>query len=294
LQRAAFLGINRFMNFPEFWAKGVCQDFSCWRWSGTSLAEAQALATTAAEKLAELFKAGKLRGQSHGYGYGTDRPLREPVMREFKDDSGEIAAVITRNLYGTLVLNTARIMFVDVDLPEPPREGGLGKLFKGLFGGAKPPAVPDSDRTALLARAQAVVDRHPGWGWRIYRTRAGFRLLATHELFDPAAAEAVFEQMGADPLYRKLCKIQKCFRARLTPKPWRCQVGKPGAEWPWRDAAAEARFKEWDARYVAACRERATCELIATQGNPQIHPGIQPILAVHDEVTRAESKLPLA
>jgi len=32
-----------------------------------------------------------------------------------------VAAAITRNSYGCLVLNTARVMFVDVDLPELDR-----------------------------------------------------------------------------------------------------------------------------------------------------------------------------
>jgi hypothetical protein len=68
---------------------------------------------------------------------------------------------------------------------------------------------------------------HPEWGWRIYRTRAGLRLLATQGLVeaDSDVADGVFEALGADPLYRKLCKTQKCFRARLTPKPWRCGNG---------------------------------------------------------------------
>jgi hypothetical protein len=99
------------MNFPKFWAKGTHNGFSCWRWSDSSLAEAASLAQEAARRLADRFKAGeKLRP---GYGY-PDRPLREQVLREIKAPGGEPAAVITRISYGALVLNSARVMFIDV------------------------------------------------------------------------------------------------------------------------------------------------------------------------------------
>ena len=79
---------------------------------------------------------------------------------------------------------------------------------------------------SAIAKVENWTRNNPDWGWRIYRTRAGLRLLATHALFDPeaAASDGVFDALGADPLYRQLCKTQKCYRARLTPKPWRCGI----------------------------------------------------------------------
>src|ERR1017187_2083814 len=118
------------MNFPPFWARGASGDFSCWLWSSNSVAEAQSLADQAAQQLAGRFEHGDFPPK-HG-GYYPDCPFREPVIQEIKNDVGETAAVITRNSYGCLVLNTARVMFVDVDLPEPKPTG----LFKRLFGGA--------------------------------------------------------------------------------------------------------------------------------------------------------------
>jgi hypothetical protein len=284
------------MNFPPFWAKGTAGDISCWRWSNTNLSEAESLARAAAESLAARLKAGaKLQRR---YGYDSGRPLREPVLRECKDESGELAAVITRNSYGCAVLNTAQMMFVDVDLPESRHSGGLGRWLKGLFGGAKPApqSAPSPEETALVAKAEQVVVANPSWGWRIYRTRAGFRLLATHKLFPALAPEAeqIFDTLGADPLYRQLCKSQKCFRARLTPKPWRCNLSNPPSRWPWASAKAEKRFKDWEDRYLRACSNLATCKLIATIGNREVHPTIQPILAIHDQAVRAESGLGLA
>jgi hypothetical protein len=278
------------MKFAKFWANGTHQQFICWRWSDSSLAEAAALAQEGARRIAERFAAGeKLR---HGYGY-PDRPLREPVLREIKAPDGAVAAVITRNSYGALVLNTARVMFVDVDLPES--ESPVGGWLKKLFGKPEPPAARATE-SSVLALAEAWRLEHPGWGWRVYRTKAGLRLLATHSLFDAdgAPTEQVFEALGADPLYRRLCRTQNCFRARLTPKPWRCDFERPPCRWPWPEAKAEARFKDWETRYQRACRGYATCELTASSGGQQVDPKVQLVLKVHDEATLADSKLDLA
>lgn len=278
------------MNFPKYWAKGVHGEFACWRWSDSSVAEATELAREAVRRLAERFASGERL--ERGYGYA-DRPLREPVLRELRTPEGDPAAVITRNSYGCLVLNTSRVMFVDVDLPEP--ESPASTWLKSLFGKPRPPQG-NAAEDKVVALAEGWVRQHPGWGWRIYRTRMGLRLLATHDLFegDGPSTEVVFEALGADPLYRRLCKAQRSFRARLTPKPWRCRVGKPPAQWPWPDAAAEARFKAWDQRYLEACRDRATCELVGTAGNGQLHPTVELIRRIHDDSTRVGSGLPLA
>jgi hypothetical protein len=278
------------MNFPPFWAKAGHGEFSCWRWSHRSLAEAQSLAADAARQLAARFAGSRHELSRYAY---ADRPLREPVLREFKDGNGEASAVITRNSYGCLVLNTARVMFVDVDLPEAQRVPG--GFLKKLFGKAEP-AGPGADEQRVLAQAEAWAQAHAGWGWRVYRTRAGLRLLATHTLFAPDSTETepVFDALGADPLYRRLCKTQKCFRARLTPKPWRCGIQDRPARWPFADAKAEGSFTEWEKRYLARCGDWATCELVRTVGNATISAEVRTVVSVHDEATRATSKLALA
>ena len=276
------------MNFPPFWARGASGDFCCWRWSSNSVAEAQSLANQAAQQLAERFAHGDFPPK-HG-GYYPNRPFREPVLQEIKNDAGETDAVITRNSYGCLVLNTSRVMFVDVDLPEPKSPG----LFSRLFG--KPSAAPVVTESNAIAKVENWTRNNPDWAWRIYRTRAGLRLLATHALFDPesAASDGVFDALGADPLYRQLCKAQKCYRARLTPKPWRCGVRTKPERWPFLDARAEKHFQKWEAQYQSFAAGWATCELVKQIGSVEVHPTIRPVLELHDEMTRVESKLKLA
>jgi hypothetical protein len=251
--------------------------------------DARRQAQEAARRLAERFAAQ--RGLPGRYLYG-DRPLREPVVREFTDSAGARVAAITRNGYGSLVLNSTQLMFVDVDLPEAQTRDGFLDRLRG-----RPPGSRRLQAEAgVLDRAGAWLEAHPGWGWRSYRTRAGLRLVAAHAILDPSGAvtEAVFATMGADPLYRLLCRSQCCFRARLTPKHWRCGVPDRPARWPFEDAAAEARFQEWEARYRAACEGHATCDLIQVSGGPEIDPALRPLIELHDQLAGVGSGLPLA
>jgi hypothetical protein len=281
------------MNFPKFWAKGTVDGFSCWRWSFQSLAEAQSLAEQAARQLAERFRRGPWPPKG-GSAYYPDRPPREQILQEFRDPNG-LTAVVTRNSYGSEVLNTARVMFVDIDLPEPRRQK-VG-LFGLLFGKRPPEPAPDPTKeNEALERVEAWTHENYQWGWRAYRTRSGLRLLATQGTVaaDAPATDEIFQALGADPLYRKLCRNQKCFRARLTPKPWRCEVD-PGMppRWPWTEKE-EKRFHKWEAKYAEASAERATCELVRQIGSTTVHPEVQTIIQIHDEVTKVGSNLALA
>lgn len=276
------------MNFPKFWARGDWKGFTCWRWSFQSLAEAQASANEAARQLAERFRAGNHLLKNRGY--YPDRPFREEILQEIKDGNG-VAALVTRNSYGCLVLNTARVMFVDIDLPEPKKPG----FFQRLFG--KPNITPPvNHESEALGRLETWTRNNDQWGWRVYRTRAGLRLLATHAPIEAGTktAEDTLMALDADPLYQKLCQTQKCYRARLTPKPWRCDVHKKPPRWPWVDAKMEKQFLKWETAYKAAAIEWATCALLHQVGNRAIHPEVQPIVKLHDDTTRVESKLQLA
>ncbi len=267
------------MNFPKYWGRGQAKGFAVWRWSDTSEGEAKVAAQAAAEKLAAQWEADNLPTDRYGYG---NRPMREPVVREMRNAAGELTNAITRNSYGCHVLNSAQALFVDIDFPYVKPKGLFGSLF-----GKK--AEPEDPAKGPMAKAAAWVEGHRGWNWRAYRTRAGLRLLATHALFDPAdpVCEQVFAAMGADPLYRKLCHTQKCFRARLTPKPWRCGIGHPPVRWPFASGGEQA-FGNWDAKYQAACRAKATCRLLDA-GSGALHDELREMVELHDEMTRAGS-----
>src|SRR5262249_55735337 len=121
-----------------------------------------------------------------------------------------LAAVISRNSYGSLVLNTSRVMFADVDYPARMFEdlvAALKKLWGRLTGSGSPAMDRDAE---LLRRFQEVVETQPGLGIRVYRTFAGYRLLVTSQTFAATSDEAVklLERFGSDRLYVRLCKSQ--------------------------------------------------------------------------------------
>src|SRR5258706_3540180 len=106
------------MKLAKFWARGS-EEFAGQRatargWSNTSVDDAREVARKTAARVAQKLAAGGEKGQ---YLYG-DRPLPEPIIREFLDSSGATRAAVTRNAYGALVLNTRDMMFIDIDREE--------------------------------------------------------------------------------------------------------------------------------------------------------------------------------
>lgn len=282
------------VHFPRYWAKATDRaedssgediELACWRWSDVSLAEAQELALEAARALVQTFVTTGRPPDKYGY---SDRPLREPVLREIKGSDGAVVAAVTRNAQGCEVLNTTSAMFIDIDFDAQ----GAPSLFRRVIQlfRSEQPEVPG------LARAQSFLNDHPGWGMRVYRTAAGLRILVTHAPIDSDSelADEVLREMCADPLYRRLCAVQKSYRARLTPKHWRCDAEEPPTAWPFEDDRKEEAFERWEQGYRDKSRGHAVCKLIHKLGSTTVHPEIQPIIELHDEATRVDSDLPLA
>ena len=244
-----------------------------------------------AHRVAERLLKG---GRPDRYLYG-DRPLREEVLERFEDGSGAVYAAITRNSYGCRVLNTAEIAFVDVDLAPPTLFDHIRFGIQKLLG--KSIGSPAQRREAdAIAKVQLLVNAEPRCGVRVYRTRAGLRHMITHRPMDPKsdATLRTMVELGADPLYLRLCKAQESFRARLTPKPWRCGVSAPQVRFPWPGAEAESRFRVWERDYEARSQRYATCELVREIGNAKVHPEIKSLFKLHDRLTKATSGLQLA
>lgn len=301
--------------------------FHVWRGSRGSAAEAQALANEAVGRIAERISRGA--GFPERYAYG-DRPLREEVLREIPASAGGEGpdAAITRNSYGALVLNAARAFFIDVDVAgaepraEPsaspasppaqslwgivdslPLPGGLRAIvdqFRPSAGSSPPPSTPaapaDATAAAAVQRLRRFVAARPEWRVRVYRTYAGLRYLVTHAPFSPTDADvqAAMTAVGADRQYIRLCQVQKSFRARLTPKPWRIGIENPPVTFPYEGPGEESAMRNWETRYDAASAGRATCRFLEEIGGGAEHPDIAPLRALHDEHTRATSGLPLA
>ena len=265
--------------------------FALLRWGGSDAnpADAVAVAQRLVQETAD--RIARSDGDPDAYPYGQGgQPLREEVLQRQDDDQGRPLLALTRNRYGAIVLNSACAMFVDVD--DPPAAAGGGGLLGRMFG-KRPPAAPAAEPPGLAA-ARAWTQAHPVWGWRAYRTKAGLRLLAVHDVFDPTdpATDAVMQALGADPLYRRLCRDQACFRARLTPKPWRIDLHEQPPAFPYGDQAA--RQERWARTYQEKRKGYATCRFVGAFGSDQVHPAVAPVIALHDQIADAHRDAPLA
>jgi hypothetical protein len=303
-----------------------------WGWSDESQAAAQTHAEQRARDALERKRAGEdvhRREQKVAYNGADGFPIREEIVERH----GE--TVVTRNGYGALCLNTPNVLFLDIDFPEL---GGkyLWLLLLAFpvpvavwyFAGTKIGAFmafvfalwfvvwlvewlvrrdlrnrdPYAEHErAALARVTKFVNARPDWEVRVYRTPVGLRVLVTHRTFDPNEPEvlACFRALRVDKLYARMCRMQKCFRARVSPKPWRTGVHslrrvrpRPGL-WPLTGAKLAARA-EWVTEYNTACAGFASCRYLDTLGRGGVCPAARPVLELHDRLCKANSNLPLA
>lgn len=297
-------------------------------WSDLSQADALAQAEARVEEALRRAQAGEgvpTRDPKVPYNGADGLPIREEILAR----EGEV--VITRNSYGARCLNVPDVLFVDVDFDRPASSAllavasglmavvglatawamgfglqGIGVgLVAGLLVGLGFEGVERLGRgmgrpeRRAWARARAFVARHPTWNLRVYRTPAGLRLMATHTTFsarDPEV-EACFRALGADPAYARMCRNQRCFRARLTAKPWRIGVGgrlrpRPGV-WPVREERRAARAA-WIHHYEGAASAFAACRYVESLGSGVVDPRVLPVLTLHDEGAGACSDRPIA
>lgn len=151
-----------------------------------------------------------------------------------------------------------------------------------------------------LARVERFSTQHPHWHLRAYRTPAGLRLLAMHATFSPHDADVaqLFAALHTDKLYIRMCCIQHCFRARLTPKPWRVGIRRrihpPFAAWSAEQAFRPDRL-QWIAEYERRARGHAACSFLRAYGNEaQVDAKAEVVREMHDRMTQAYQPLPLA
>jgi hypothetical protein len=253
-------------------------------WSNESIEAARAVARDNAQRVAENIASNHAPSQQYGYG---DRPLPEPVLHEFQGDRDGPVAVVTRNAYGSVVLNTRDLMFVDIDKQD--------KEFSAIVSGVRSLFGKPASTQTVLADIQGVAERNNLTG-RVYKTAAGYRVLITNSAFQAGnhRTEDLLRQFGADPLYIRLCRMQESFRARLTPKPWRCGLHGPPGTFPFETPEEKSRFQDWETNYTSAIERYATCRYTASFGSGSMAWGFEELVQYHDQQTRATSLLPLA
>lgn len=296
---------------PKHWARAIVDEngsetddesgFTGIGWSDISEQEAHANALKRARRIqANVAQGDWLTHQDLEDAYYHNNVLREPVINELHNDHGARLAVVTRNIYGAYVLNAAGAMFIDIDLPPErkayqrrPAEPGF---FARLFGRGTPPEPdPVVEKPKSPAdKIRDIVATYPGMGLKLYRTPNGLRGLVTDRTYTPGSdeAQAILKAFGSDELYTRLCQAQQCFRARLTPKPWRISMDLPPRNFPFTNPRKQAVYDRWSAGYESRSQDYAACEPVSDEiiGNTTVHPDIVPVMALHDELACAAGK----
>ena len=290
-------------------------------WSDESEAAAHAHAEArVAEALKELARTGKVRRRDHKVGYNGAEglPIREEVVAVHGVD------VVTRNGYGARCLNTPDVLFADIDFPEDETAHltrfGFGfwllviaaaVFFNGPYGtligfgiailAFGPPIIGalrrrqrrlgGTEEERALARIASVSEAAPELNLHVYRTPAGLRVIALDGTYDPRGddARALLEALGADPVYVSMCRNQNCFRARLSPKPWRIDMRRlPAATsvWPLSARSLAAR-QTWTTEYEALSENFAACRFLTRYGSERLDPRCGVVRALHDDACKA-------
>jgi hypothetical protein len=219
--------------------------------------------------------AGKLADEDS---YEVD--IREEVLAEIDERN-----VVTRNRYGAAVLNSAEVLFIDIDQPR----------FRLWDAFRRWPQGNEGKKARIVAQVKRLAARDPelrGLGLRVYETHGGVRVIVTGRSFDPKApaTRKLLYRFNADRLYAFLCRRQGCFRARLSPKPYRMKCRGHKVVFPRRDETLEAQHKDWLAEYERMSAKYAVCRLVCSLGPVRI----DPVIAWHDRATGVGSELKLA
>jgi hypothetical protein len=288
------------MRFYKYWARAVGKAIdpdgeeifrSATGYSNVSAEDAFRMAEERAQKNARYWE-GPRNVVGGYYPANGERPIREETVDQFSDN-GETYAIVSRNSYGCLVLNTTDVFFADVDKPTKRKPNPLISWIGSLLGKKK---AEESDfESRLIERIQRLVKSDSQLGLRIYRTLLGYRVVLTSQTVPTSEASSVelLKKLGSDKLYVSLCQSQDCYRARLTPKAWRCGADKAMIRFPFSSPEIEQQYRQWEARYEKVASKFATCALIGEFGSKQIHPRVEAILKLHDSFVINEGK-PLA
>jgi hypothetical protein len=324
------------MLIPDYWSEARVRHrdnkrqitVKRWGWSLKSEADAQAMAQSRAEEALQRILRGEKLNRSEAkvaYNGAVGSPIREEVIAR------QNGAVITRNSYGALCLNSSNVLIADVDLPESRHSASmveylvvlviacLGGYYLGsivmliaifviasfLYGLVRAivnrklaPSIEEK-RNGARERVVEFANSNIDWAMRVYETPNGLRVIATHRFFEPNENEVIqfFDAIHADPVYRLMCRNQACFRARLTAKPWRIGIPehmrpRPGV-WPVTGEKLKVR-QAWVDVYNQKTVGFAACRYLESLGTAKSDPQVEAVVQLHDELSQANSSLPLA
>lgn len=263
------------MKYFKYWVKeafqirinGDLKTISILSGSNESKEDAHTEATTKAHQIEERIKN---RSQKEKY---------EVAIREHVDQIIDETNIISICRYGAKILNTTQYTILDLD--------DYRFSFFDLFGRLK----KLSKKERIIYKFERNVTRFPELGrdFRIYETNKGIRVIGK-QYVTPAGKyyTAMMRKLSVDGIYVQLSKKQNCYRARLTPKPYRMKSATIKIRCP-LDCETSAYY-DWSNTYEAASKNFSVVKLAKINGMDFSQ---EPIVKLHDEICnmRKQNKL---
>jgi hypothetical protein len=252
---------------------GMEQTITCYGGSNQSTEEARSRAKEKAEKIKR-----KIKGEKHLFDE-YEAEIREEILQAIDENTA-----ITRNRYGAQVLNTERLLILDIDKPKAIG-GGLMGLFK-----RKDTRSP-KEQIFETVRQLAATPKYKEYGFRIYETYQGARVIVVGRDFAARDRETmdIMSEFNCDPLYMAICQKQGCFRARLTPKPYRMNLRRYKVQFP--REGDDTEFRGWLEDYERESRGFNVCRFVEQVGAKH---SPNEIVQIHDDITGVAFRQPLA
>ncbi|WP_341708860.1 hypothetical protein [Halopseudomonas sp.] len=188
--------------------------------------------------------------------------------------------VVTVCRYGAKILNTDQYTILDLD--------DYPKSFWDRFGAAR----KMTKKERIVFKFEQAVAKLPelGCDFRIYETANGVRVIGKQYL-DPAEPRStrIMQKINVDWLYIILSSKQRCFRARLSPKPYRLGIKTIKVSSPLVCETDE--YRSWEQVYEAASQDVSVVHYLKSIGKDFSR---DPVVRFHDEQCNAHKRFKLA
>lgn len=205
----------------------------------------------------------------------------------------ENKAYVTRNYYGAEVINVENIMFLDIDFSSsilsyksPYEKISLLEKIKFALGIDKKRIQEKKDKNNEIKKElekinlefnlkknraninifyhlKYILKNYKDLLFIIYKTSAGLRLVEVTKKWDAKDKNTIelMNQFGCDKSYVALCMKQNCFRARITPKPYRLNIEKLNIIYPYEENEKE-KINNWLYQYVKLSENKSIINYI--------------------------------
>ncbi|MAC98792.1 MULTISPECIES: hypothetical protein [Pseudomonas] len=227
------------------------------------------------EQASVLAREIERRIESRGARDEYDAGIKEHVARVLDGSN-----VVTVCRYGAKILNTDEYTILDLD--------DYPKRFWDRFSAVR--TMGKKER--IVFKFEQAVAKLPELGrdFRIYETANGIRVIGKQYL-DPADRRSyrLMRKVNVDWLYMILSGKQRCYRARLSPKPYRLGIKTIKVSSPLVCETDE--YQNWERMYAAASQDVSVVHYLKSIGKDFSRDAV---VRFHDEQCNAHKHFKLA